>query len=455
MQVTEESANGLERKIVVEVPAEKIDDAVHKKLQDIAKTARINGFRPGKVPLKVVRKRFGGHVRQEVLGDVINESYQEALQQEDYKPAGMPSIEPVLDSESDNDSTDEQEDQKKGFRYRATFEVFPEIEVAELTGKSVERTVATVEDADLDDMIETLRKQRVNWVEVDRSAQNDDQIVIDFTGYIDGEAFDGGAAEQAPLVLGSNSMIPGFEEQLEGLSKGDEKTITVNFPEQYQAEHLAGKEAKFEIKVHAVNQSELPEINDEFATSFGVEEGGVEALRADIRKNMERELGQSLDNRNKQAVMDLLLESNEFDVPSSMVKDEIGRLRQQITEQMQSRGSTETPELADELFQSDALRRVKLGLLISEIIKKNEIKADPGKVKETIETIASSYEDPKQVVDYYYGNAEYLQNVEGMVLEQQVTEWAMSNATVVDKTLTFKEVMNPETPAEDGESSES
>jgi len=273
--------------------------------------------------------------------------------------------------------------------------------------------------------------------------------VMDFTGYIDGEAFEGGSATEVPLVLGSNSMIPGFEEQLEGAAKGEEKTITVNFPAEYQAEHLAGKEAKFEITVHSVNESELPEVNDEFVSSFGVEEGGIDGLRADIRKNMERELGQSIDNRNKQAVMDMLLESNEFDVPSSMVKEEVGRLRQQITEQMQSRGSTETPELADELFQDDAQRRVKLGLLISEIIKQHEIKADPDRVKETIESIASSYEEPKQVVDYYYGNAEYLQNVEGMVLEQQVTDWAMEKATVVDKSLTFKEVMNPEPPAED------
>jgi trigger factor len=444
MQVTQESANGLERKIVVEVPAETIDDAVNKKLQSIAKTARINGFRPGKVPMKVIRKRYGGHVRQEVLGDVINESYRDALEQVDLKPAGMPSIEPVVD-EAENSEPAE------GFRYRATFEVFPEIQVASLDGKSIEKKVAQVEETDLDEMIETLRKQRVNWVEVDRAAKTDDQVTMDFAGSIDGEEFDGGSAKEAPLVLGSGSMIPGFEEQLEGVSKGDSKTITVNFPEDYRATHLAGKEAQFEITVHAVKESELPEVNDEFAKDFGVEEGGVETLRSDIRKNMERELTQSLDNLNKQAVMDVLLESNDFDVPGSMVKDEIGRLRQQITSQMQGQGGTETPELADELFQEDAQRRVKLGLLISEIIKQNEIKVDPDKVKEAIDTIASSYEDPKQVVDYYYGNAEYLQNVEGMVLEQQVTDWAMENATVVDKSLTFKEVMNPEQSGEVGD----
>lgn len=449
MQVTEESANGLERKIVVEVPAETIDEAVNKKLQSIAKTVRINGFRPGKVPMKVIRKRYGGHVRQEVLGDVINDSYRDALEQVALKPAGMPSIEPVVD-EAESENSEPQE----GFRYRATFEVFPEIQVAPLSGKSIEKKVAEVGDADLDEMIETLRKQRVNWVDVDRPAKTDDQVTMDFAGSIDGEEFDGGSAKEAPLVLGSGSMISGFEEQLEGVTKGESRTIKVSFPEDYRATHLAGKDAQFEITVHAVKESELPVVDEEFAKAFGVEEGGIDALRADIRKNMERELSQSLDNLNKQAVMDVLLENNDFDVPSSMVKDEIGRLRQQITSQMQGHGGTETPELADELFQEDAQRRVKLGLLISEIIKQNEIKADPGKVKEAIDTIASSYEDPKQVVDYYYGNAEYLQNVEGMVLEQQVTDWAMENATVVDKTLTFKEVMNPESPGEVGETTD-
>lgn len=435
MQVTEESSSGLERKIKVQVPAEEIDSAVQKRLKSLAKTARINGFRPGKVPMQVVRKRFGGQVRQEVLGDVINKSYQEALEQENYRPAGMPSIEPVVASEGETSDD---------FSYHATFEVYPEIEVADLDGASIEKTVSSVGTADVDEMIETLRKQRTEWNDVDRPAENDDQVVMDFCGYIDGEAFAGGEAKEAPLVLGSGSMIPGFEDQLLGSVKGDEKTITVNFPEDYRATELAGKEASFEIKVHAVKESSLPEVNDEFASAFGVSEGGVDALRADIQKNMERELEQALDNRNKQAVMEVLLDRNTFDIPASMIKEEVGRLRQQIVEQMQSQGQSEAPTLGDELFQGDAERRVKLGLLIAEIIKKNEIKPDPDKVKSTIESIASSYEDPKQVVDYYYGNQEYLQNVEGLVLEQQVTDWALQQATVVEKAMEFKEVMNPE-----------
>ena len=320
---------------------------------------------------------------------------------------------------------------------------------ASLAGASVTKTESSVEDSDLDEMMETLREQRKIWNDVDRSAEQGDQVVMDFKGSIDGEEFAGGSATEAPLVLGSNSMIPGFEDQLMGVSKGDEKEISVNFPEDYRATELAGKEAQFQINVLAVKMSELPEVNEDFAKEFGVEEGGVEALRADIKQNMERELNQALENRDKQAVMDLLLEKNDFPVPGSLVKEEIERLRKQMIEQMQTPEGSE-PELADEIFESDAQRRVKLGLLIAEVIRKNEIKPDPDKVRSTIESIASSYEDPRQVVDYYYANQEYMQNVEGLVLEQQVTEWVMGEATIESQPVAFKEVMNPDQQAQTG-----
>jgi len=432
MQVTEQSVNGLERTIKIQVPSADIDTAVQKKLQSLAKEVRLNGFRPGKVPLQVVRKRFGGQVRQEVLGDIINESYHNAMTQENYRPAGMPSIEPVA-----NEETPEE------FAYTATFEVYPEIELASLNGSSVVKTDSSVEESDLDEMMETLRQQRKVWNDVDRPAATGDQVVMDFTGSIDGEEFPGGSAKDAPLELGSNSMIPGFEDQLVGVSKGDEKTISVNFPDDYRATDLAGKEAQFQITVHAVKMSELPEVNDEFAKEFGVEEGGVQGLRADIKENMERELKQALENRDKQAVMDLLLEKNDFPVPGSLIKEEIGRLKKQMLDQMQTPEGSE-PELGDELFESDAERRVKLGLLVAEIIKKNELKPDPDKVRSTIESMAASYEDPKQVVDYYYSNQEYMQNVEGLVLEKQVTDWAMEQASVESQAKSFKEVMNPD-----------
>ena len=320
---------------------------------------------------------------------------------------------------------------------------YPVIELASLSGSTIAKTDSSVNDDDLNEMIETLRGQRKIWNDVDRASEKGDQVVMDFVGSIDGEEFPGGSAKEAPLELGSESMIPGFEDQLVGVSKGEEKTITVNFPEDYRATDLAGKEAQFQITVHAVKTSELPEVNDDFAKEFGVEEGGVEALRADIKKNMERELNQAIDKKDKEAVMDLLLEKNDFPVPGSLVKEEIGRLKKQLLDQMQAPEGSQ-PELADEMFESDAERRVKLGLLVAEVIKKNELKPDPDKVRSTIESMASSYEDPKQVVDYYYSNQEYMQNIEGLVLEQEVTDWAMSEATVENQTLAFKEVMNPE-----------
>jgi trigger factor len=434
MQVVEESANGLERKIKVQVPASRIDDAVKGKLQELAKTARLNGFRPGKVPMAVVRKRFGGHVRQEVLGEVINESYQQALSQENYRPAGAPEIEPVA-AEPEADGSD--------FEYRATFEVIPEVEIADLTGSELINTSAAVGSEDVDTMIETLRKQRTEWTDVDRAAESGDQVTMDFVGKIDGEEFAGGSAEDAPLELGSGAMIPGFEDQLLGSSSGDEKVITVNFPDDYRATELAGKEATFDIVVKAVKKPELPVVDDEFAKAFGVTEGGVDALRADIQKNMDRELEQALESMNKQAVMELLLDKNEFDVPKAMVTEESGRMRQQLQEQMQSNGGQQM-DMGLEMFEQDATRRVKLGLLIAEIIKKHEIKPDPDRVRQKIESVASSYESPQQVIDYYYSNQEYMQNVEGLVLEQLVAEWVQEQASVKDRTMTFKEVMNPE-----------
>jgi len=431
MQVTEESANGLERKVKIQVPNTDIDSKVQEKLQSLAKQVRINGFRPGKVPMKVVRKRYEPQVRQEVLGDLINETYISAMDQENYRPAGMPSIEPV-----------KAEEDAEEFSYTATFEVYPEIQISDLAGASVVKTECSVGDSDLDEMMETLREQRKVWNDVERNANDGDQVIIDFVGSIAGEEFPGGTANDAPLELGSNSMIPGFEEALVGAGKGDDKTIDVSFPDDYRVSDLAGKDAQFKVTVQGVKESSLPVVDEEFAKGFGIEDGSVDGLRADIKKNMERELKQALENRNKQAVMDLLLEKNDFPVPAALVKDEIGRLKKQLTEQMQV-PEGQAPDLGDDIFQGDAERRVRLALLISEIIKKNEIKPDPDKVRSTIESIAGSYEDPKQVVDYYYSNNEYLQNVEGLVLEQQVTDWAMDQATVESQSASFKEVMNP------------
>lgn len=432
MQVSVETTQGLERKLTVQLPAQDIDSKVDERLASLKKSAKINGFRPGKVPMSVIRKRYAGQVRGEVLGDVINTSFYEAVSQEKLRPAGYPQITPVESEGSDQ------------FVFDAVFEVYPEFEPANVEDLEIERSVVEVTEADVDDMLNTLQKQRAEWKEVDRAAANDDQIIIDFNGRMDGEEFAGGKADNAPLVLGSGSMIGGFEEQLAGVSSGDEKTIKVTFPEDYQAENLAGKEAEFDIKVHAVKESVLPEIDEEFARGFGVEDGSVDALRSDIRSNMERELKQALDNEAKKQVMDGLLDINDVQIPKALISEEIGRLKQQLVGQMPE--GFDTGALGDDMFTEDAERRVKLGLVIAELVKVNELKADPAKVREQIETIASSYQEPQQVIDYYNGNRELMQNVEGLVLEQEVCDWVVGKAKVSEHNKSFKDVMNKAQP---------
>lgn len=438
MQVSVETTQGLERKLTIEVPSENIEGAVQKRLQSISKTTKLNGFRPGKVPFKVVKKRFGPQVRGEVLGDVINRSFQEAVVQEKLRPAGQPQIEPVSGLDSDEGS-------EEGFTYTAVFEVYPEFEPKMDASIKVEKPVVDIAESDVDDMIDNLLKQRTEYETVERASADEDQVVIDFVGTIDGEEFEGGKAEGAPLVLGSGAMIDGFEDQLVGVSADDEKTINVTFPDNYQAEHLAGKEAQFKVKVQSVKESRIPELNPELVKSFGIEDGQIESLRADIEKNMARELQQRLDAQIKQQVMDGLLELNDIEVPKALAQEEIGRLREQLTQQMPPEADSE--HLTDELFVDEANKRVKLGLVIGEIVRHKEIKADAAAVRTQIENIASSYQEPQQVIDYYYSNQEMLQNVEGLVLEQAVTDSVLEAATVSEKPASFKEIMNPEQDA--------
>ncbi|MFT6876650.1 MAG: trigger factor [Granulosicoccus sp.] len=444
MQVSVETTQGLERRMTVALPSEDIDSAVMERLQSLSKTTRINGFRPGKVPFKVVKKRYEPQVRSEVLGSMINRSYFDAVQQEKLRPAGQPDIVPGENSEDDSET---------GFSFVATFEVYPDFDPVFNDSIKVTRPLVSIEQSDIDEMLENLRKQRTEFTAVDREAQNEDQIVIDFLGRIDGEEFDGGKAEKAPLVLGSNSMIPGFESQLLGMKAGDEKTIKVTFPEEYQAEHLAGKETEFEITVHEVKESTLPELTEDLIRTFGIEDGTVESLRADIRKNMERELKTRIENQVKTQVMDGLVELNPIQVPSSLVTEEIQRQREQLMQQMPA--ESDSSMLADELFTEQATRRVKLGLVVAEIIQRKEIKADAAAVRAQVEQMASSYQDPQQVIDYYYGNPEMLKNIEGLVLEDAVTTSVLDAATVNDEPTTFKDIMNPSEPTAPAESENS
>jgi trigger factor len=432
MQVSVENSEGLGRKLTVRLPAEQIQGAVDKRLKSIKGTVRLDGFRPGKVPFSVVKKRFGGQVRQEVLGEVIQSSFQEAVVSESLRPAGMPQILPLEDADLESG----------GFGYTATFEVFPEFELAPTNLIEIERPSAEVGEDDVDTMISNLRKQRATWSVVDREAVTGDQLIIDFTGTVEGEEFAGGSAENTVLELGSGTMIPGFEDQLIGVVAGGDKTIRVDFPDDYDNDELAGKPGEFAVHIHSVKQAELPELDNDFIKLLGVEQGGIEAFRKDIASNMKRELEQAIQNKVKHAIMEALSEANTVDIPNAMVSEEIGGMRKHMIEQMQIPEDGQAPELDDDLFRGEAERRVKLRLVVAEVIKVAELKASPQKVRETIEKLASSYQKPEQFVNYYYQNEELLQSVEMLVLEQAVTEWVVSQCKVTDKPATFQEVMN-------------
>jgi trigger factor len=422
MQVSVETTSGLGRRMTVQIPADQIDRQVESKLQQLARSVRLDGFRPGKVPLSVVKKRYGDQVRQEAAGELIASSYEQALQQENLRPAGQPSIE------------QKQNQPGKELEYVATFEIYPDVEPPVLNDITIERPSAEVTEADVDQMLEKLRKQRVTWSKVDRAAVNGDRIEIDFEGTIDGQPFTGNAARNVPLELGSNTMISGFEDKLAGVSAGETRTIEVTFPENYGTSEVAGKTAVFEVKVHGVAAAELPPLDDEFARVFGVGEGGLATLRDEIRRNMERELQAVIKTKVKQQVFDTLLQRAEVDVPASLLDSEINELIKKDEKAADAANDRSR-------YEEEARRRVSLGLLIAEIIKRNHLQIDPERVRQAIENLAQSYEKPEEVVQWYYSNQDMLAGVQTMVMEETVVEWIATQTNVVEKSIGFDEIM--------------
>lgn len=439
MQVSIETTSGLERRLTVGVPSEVIDGEVTKRLQQAQKTVKLNGFRKGKVPLKVVRQKFGAGVRQEVLGDTINKSFAEAVRQENVRPAGQPQIEP------------KQLEEGKDLEYIATFEVYPEFELKDIEGAKITRYSAEISEQDVDEMIETLRKSQATWQEVERACQSGDRVKIDFVGRKDGEEFDGGKADGYQLELGTGSMIPGFEAGVEGMAPGDEKVLSLTFPEDYQVENLKGAEVEFTITLHSVSEKVLPELNEEFFAAFGVTEGGEEKFRADVRENMEREKERVIKNRLKSEVLDTLLERNPIDVPSALVKAEIDALRQQAAQQYgQLSGNLDVKSLLpDELFKDRAQKRTALGLLVSDVVTRNAVRVDRARLKAMVESIAATYEDSQSVVEYYFSNRELIAGVEAAVLEEQVVDLLLEKADVADKTVSYQELIKQADAAEE------
>jgi len=429
MQVSVESTSALERRMTIGVPAERIETEVTKRLQQTARRAKVPGFRPGKVPMNVIRQRYEDSARQEALGDLIQATFYEAIVEQKLNPAGAPAVEPKVFEKG------------KDLEYVATFEVFPEIKLAGFDGIAVERLQAEVTDADVDNMLEILRKQNTRFEAVERAAENGDQLNIDFVGKIDGEAFAGGSAKGTPLVLGSGRMIPGFEEALVGVKAGEERVINPTFPADYQNLDLAGKTAEFTVTVNSVSAPQLPELNDDFFALFGVKEGGLEGFRAEVRKNMERELRQAIKSKVKNQVMEGLLAANPVEVPKALIGNEVNRLRVQAVQQFG--GNIKPDQLPAELFEEQAKRRVVLGLIVAEVVKQGELKADEARVRELIEEMASAYQEPQQVVAWYYKNDQQLNEVRSVVLEEQVVDTVLQKAKVTDKAVSYEEAVKP------------
>lgn len=429
MQVSVETVSTLERRVKVTVPAAKITQDVQARIVKAARTIRMDGFRPGKVPLSLIQKRYGESIRQEALGEIIRDSFYEAVTQEGINPAGFPSIEEVSDKAGED------------MTFTALVEVYPELTLNSFADIKVERPAVEIGDADLDEMIENLRKQRATFEESTDAAADGDKVTIDFAGSIDGEAFEGGTSTNFDLALGSGRMIPGFEAGIVGIKAGEVRDIQVTFPPDYQAENLRDKAAVFKITAHKVSKAVLPALDDAFLAAFGVKEGGIDKFRDDVRKNMVRELKQAVKNKVKTQVMDALLANNTVEAPKALVSNEINRQREAMFKQFGGNAKIDPKMLPDELFREQAQRSVALGLLISQIIKDQAVEVDPARVKAVIEEVAESYETPEEVVNYYYSNREQLAQVEAMVLEDQVVDAVLAQAQVADVTARYADVV--------------
>ncbi len=426
LDISVENPGGLERRVTIKVPQAEIEREVAARLNKVGRTAKLKGFRPGKIPAKVVRQRFGGQVRQEVLSNVVRSSWSKAVEQERLNPAGGPEIEP-LDVEDEH------------FAFRATFEVFPEIELEPLEEATVERPVVEIEEADVERMIEKLREQRAEWQPAERASEEGDRVVVDFVGCIDGEPFEGGKGEEVPIVVGAGQVIEDFDKALHGVVAGESKSAEVEFPQDYPAEALAGKKAVFDIEVRGVEHKVLPEVDEAFAKLFGVEEGGIEALRVEVRKNMQRELDERLKAETKRRAFDALLAANEIPLPRALVAEETRALQVDAGRRLGAKDASQLPPA--ERFEPTARRRVAVGLLLQELIRKNGIELDRARVQTRIDELAAPYERPQEAAQIYRGSRELMAQVESGVLEDQVVEFVLERVKTVEKKLPFDEFM--------------
>ncbi len=428
MMVSVEKLPGLERRIEVSVPATRVRQQVDARLLKVSRTVRIKGFRPGKAPIHVVRKHYGREVRDEVVTDLIRETFAEALRQEKLQPAGGPRIEPQKTGEPDD------------LRYTATFEVYPQIELKNIGAIQLVRPTASVGEADVDTMIESLRRQRPNWTEVPRGCKDGDRITIDFEGRIGGEAFEGGKSENLVTILGVGRLLPDFEQGVRGAAAGEKREFDLRFPEEYPAQHLTGKTARFQAIVRKVEESHLPEVDAAFCEAFGVTEGGIEALRAEVRENMERELAQAVQARLKGQVLEQLLAANPIAVPKALVEAEIRDMQIALLRRSGSRDPRQLPPR--ESFEAGARRRVALGLIMNEVIRQAGIQPNAAQVQSRLDEIVSTYSDPDEARRQYLQNEAATRQLQVAVLEDQAVAWIINSAQVTDQPGSFKDIMN-------------
>ena len=424
---------GLERRLTLSVATATIQQETRARLAQIAKTMRVPGFRPGKVPIKMVEQSHGQQISSEVLGDAVSKAFSAAVADHGVKVAGEPRIEPVMPPEGG--ATGE-------FHFSASFEIFPEFTAPSPVGQTFTRFASPVGDAEVDRTLETLRRQRVQWVAADRPAQDADRVTIDFRGSQDGVEFAGGSAENFPFVLGEGKMLADFETGVRGASVGEQRTFTVNFPEDYQNADLAGKPAQFEITLRQVEEPVLPEINAEFAVQFGIADGDLGRMRADVRANLEREVGQRLRTRTKTQIMDRLTQLAEFELPVALVRSEAARMVESAQAELKQRGiDTAQMPVPPDAFQEQAQKRVRLGLIIGELVRVNKLQARPDQIRRQIEEFAQAYENPGELIRWYYSDRERLADVEALVVEQNVVDWVLEQGQTEEVTLGFDELM--------------
>jgi trigger factor len=432
MQANLENLSTLERRLSVAIPMAEIDHEIDTRLKHLSRTVKMHGFRPGKVPMKVVAQQYGPQVRQEVLGETLQRTFGEAVREQNLKVAGYPQFDPKPLDEG-----------ASAFEYSATFEIYPEVRLGDISGAKISRPKLEVSDAEIDRTVEIMRKQRVTFDKAERAAENGDRVTMSYQGTIDGVEFAGGKAENQQVVLGEGRLLPDFESQLQGMKAGDSKSFELKFPDDYHGKDVAGKAATFEVSVSEVAAPKLPEVDAEFAQTLGVADGDIAKMRAEIKGNLEREVKGRLKSRVKDQVMQALLDATKVEVPKSLIESEVERLRELTRQDFAARGipvKTDMP-LPAEMFQQQAERRVNLGLILAEVVKANQLQAKPEQVRGIVEEQAQSYENPQEVVRWYYQSPERLREIESMVLEDNVVEWALKSAQIDEQSIDFDELM--------------